>query len=744
MNRKWEFLQGGRNSSLGSPSVSAADLASKRSLQYVWVDTCCIDKTNCADLCEAINSMYQWYKRAAVCYVFLTDVATLDGFEEQDSELRSSRWFTRGWTLQELVAPETVVFFARDGTFLNKSYPTNFVKVLGEITGISVDVLSGNLSPGQLSVATRMKWAAHRETTRPEDQAYCLLGLFDVNLRLSYGEGGPRAFLRLQEEILKTTNDQSLFAWDLTPMNSNADPDALYGLFAPSPANFFRSGNMHPLPRANTHASVPADMTSQGLRIRLYLELVSKSLPDRADPLEEDYFAILDCDILSAGRHRRPSIRLRRVSEDQYARVHLKTSVEYLDIPIPPDTAGDYSGYRTIYVHQTPVHHSLPHIQVSLANRPCCEDHNPLRIPVFSENGSTYTLKDVYPRSRWNSHTMTMAVEYAREPSLTAAFRFQRAHVGPGELRRCVDVIVGIQRTDVLQWEGWCFQLVSNVRKDLAAVFSEVERKMHRISKTPYGADMTPGALCSLLGHDVEHSEVTIEDLEQQGRPYLSIEVSEGSESQDNASSIERPNPDPESPIEQPVTITDNPSTELLIPPAPHFASSHDPHRARHSARLYLRPYNTYSSTSLLIRDLQQAVPPQIPTLNPQQQNNSPLQTNHSARAPSPSHSNQHSEVPPRTSYADRYRYSLPTPSPSPDHGERRQIRHGHSLSQEERRVQLRSEDRAVSRAVEYAPGTSHGLRRARAFSRLMSRTPPSGEEAGEGEASRRVKPVWY
>jgi len=730
---------------------SAADLASKRPLQYVWVDTCCIDKSSSADLDEAINSMYQWYKRAAVCYVFLTDVTTLEGFEKPDSELRSSRWFTRGWTLQELVAPETVVFYAKDGTFRNKSYPPRFVKALGEITGISVDVLSGSLSPSQLSVATRMKWAAHRETTRPEDQAYCLLGLFDVNLRLSYGEGATRAFLRLQEEILKTTNDQSLFAWNLTSQDADTDADTLYGLFATSPASFYQSGNMQPLPKANTHASVPADMTSQGLRIQLYLEPVSKSLPDRADPLEEDYFAILDCDILSEGRHRRPSIRLRRVSEDQYARVHLNTPVEYLDIPKQPEAAEDHSGYRTIYVHQTPVHHSLPHIQVSPANQPCCEAHNPLGIPVFSQSGSTYTLKDVFPRSRWNSHTMTMAVEYTRKPSLTAAFRFQRTRVGQGELRRCVDVIIGIQRLDVLRWEGWCFQLVSNVRKNLAAVFSEVQTKMQRITKTTYGEDITPGALCSLLGHDIPHSEVVIQDMEQQGRPWLSIQVSERLAPLDSTSPPKRPKTSTEPPITQTVTRTDSLSPEVLIPPAPPFATSDDPRKARHSVTLSLRPYSTYSSSSSSSRDSQQEGPLPTPALNTnnKQWNKPRPRANSRSRVLSSSHSSRHSDVPENPLYraqvADSYRHSLPTPSPSPDQVERRQIRqHGHSLSQEERHVQLRDEGRGVAHAEGDASRTSYGTGHARGYSRSKSRTPPSGEETGEGEVSYRVRPVWY
>ncbi|KAK1750200.1 hypothetical protein QBC47DRAFT_266431, partial [Echria macrotheca] len=392
---------------------------------------------------------------------------------QQSSRFRSSRWFTRGWTLQELIAPKRVEFFDRDGNFLgDKSFPSAFVKMLGEITGISVDVLLGKLHPGQLSVSTRMKWAAHRKTTRPEDTAYSLLGLFDVNMPLLYGEGAHRAFLRLQQQILQNTDDQSLFAWTLTK-EEHAEPDALYGLLARSPANFHRSGTMQPLPGANTHPSAPAAMTSQGLQIQLYLEPVAKTLPGGENSLEEDYYAILDCDVLSAGHHRRPGICLRRVSEDPYARVHVDTSIAYFEIPNKlPERQQDQVGYRIIYVRQNPVYHSLPQIQVSPANQPCCEAHNPLGIPVFAPKGPAYTLTDVFPRSRWNSHTMTMAVEYTRRPSLMAAFRFKHTHSDLAAPQRGVDVVVGIQRLDALRWEGWCFELEFDDEEDLATVFS--------------------------------------------------------------------------------------------------------------------------------------------------------------------------------------------------------------------------------------------------------------------------------
>ncbi|KAK4445788.1 hypothetical protein QBC34DRAFT_412667 [Podospora aff. communis PSN243] len=639
--------------------------------------------------------MYQWYRQAAVCYVFLADVPTLDGFQAKGSAFRKSRWFTRGWTLQELIAPERVEFFAKDqdGAFISKSHPPAFVQVLSEITGISVDVLSGKVAPTQLSVATRMKWAAHRKTTRPEDEAYCLVGLFDINLPLFYGEGRSRAFLRLQEEILKTTNDQSLFAWTSIP-NDNADPDKLHGLFAQSPANFRHSSNMQPLPRANTHASMPAATTSQGLRIQLYLEPVSKVLPDEADPLEEDYYAILDCDVLCSGHHQRPGIRLRRVSEDQYARVHVNSLIINFEIPTPPSSPEEQSGYRTIYVHQAPVHHSLPHIQVSALNQPSNWDNNPLGLPVLFKRGSGYTLSDVVPRSRWNSHTMTMALEYTRKPSFVAAFRFERTRVGQGELRRRVDVIVGIQRLDVLRWEGWCFQLVSDISKDLATVFSDVQKRMQRISKVPGREDITPAALCSLLGHDVPHSEVFIKDMEQQGRPYLSIQLLK------RHSPVNGPPADQldilDGQLKRPEEEPGIHSPALLVPLAPPFASGDDQSKARRSVTLSLRPYSTYSNASSSSRNSSQleGLPP-IPPPDVEQQPRRDISPPNTPELPCPPtrperSPSQEGEIFEIFDFINPYGealvasfqrvraadgHNLPTPSPSPDQTDKRRAR---------------------------------------------------------------------
>lgn len=184
-------------------------LAQNRGLAYAWVDTCCINKESSAELTEAINSMFAWYQKADVCFVYLSDFPAHKP-EFPDPLLRSCRWWTRGWTLQELIAPTNLYFFDCEWN----SHGGKCLRSLeiSEITGIDMAVLEHSSLMKSMPVAKKMSWAARRQTTREEDIAYCLLGVFDVNMSLIYGEG-QKAFMRLQEKILSKTNDLTLFAW---------------------------------------------------------------------------------------------------------------------------------------------------------------------------------------------------------------------------------------------------------------------------------------------------------------------------------------------------------------------------------------------------------------------------------------------------------------------------------------------------------------------------------------------------
>jgi hypothetical protein len=209
-----DILQGKARSKKGFQKIQwCASQALKDGYQYVWVDTCGIDKSSSSELSEAINSMFQWYKNSKVCYVYLVDVQESDvrTIQNKDSQFRKSRWFTRGWTLQELLAPKHVHFYSTDWKSIGAKKEFMITRLLSEITSIPEAYLIGK-TLGDVSIAVRMSWASKRVTTRLEDTAYCLLGIFNVNMPLLYGEG-DKAFLRLQEEIMKNSEDRSLFTW---------------------------------------------------------------------------------------------------------------------------------------------------------------------------------------------------------------------------------------------------------------------------------------------------------------------------------------------------------------------------------------------------------------------------------------------------------------------------------------------------------------------------------------------------
>ncbi|EJF57588.1 HET-domain-containing protein [Dichomitus squalens LYAD-421 SS1] len=243
--------------------------AANEGFDWIWIDTCCIDKTSSSELSEAINSMYAWYAAADVCYVWLHDVE--DTHPSDSGSFCQSVWFTRGWTLQELIAPRYVVFLSKRwhtlGTKQTLAYPISLV------TGIDIAVLLQTMELHQVSVARRMSWAATRRTTREEDRAYSLMGIFDVNMPTIYGEGGPKAFFRLQVEILKQCPDQSIFAWGRVSIDyltvvytlvpavipKDLEPEDSFPrcLLAPSPAEFEHSGDI---------SSISLDMLSDHLQ----------------------------------------------------------------------------------------------------------------------------------------------------------------------------------------------------------------------------------------------------------------------------------------------------------------------------------------------------------------------------------------------------------------------------------------------------------------------------------------------
>lgn len=205
-----EFQDAGKHSKKGYKKIlDCCSQAKEDGIDWVWIDTCCIDKTSSAELSEAINSMYAWYQGAAVCYVFLEDVPPLTP-HFPEAEFRKARWFTRGWCLQELIAPEKIDFFAKDWTDIGTRW--SLEETITEVTGIPGTAFDQGVDLQIFSMAQKMSWASQRKTSRKEDEAYCLLGIFDINMPLIYGEG-VNAFRRLLNEILKEHGDYSFLLW---------------------------------------------------------------------------------------------------------------------------------------------------------------------------------------------------------------------------------------------------------------------------------------------------------------------------------------------------------------------------------------------------------------------------------------------------------------------------------------------------------------------------------------------------
>ena len=236
-------------------------LAVGNGIEWAWIDTCCIDKTSSMELSEAINSMFAWYENALLCYALLEDA-------QVSGRLDLCRWFTRGWTLQELLAPRVVQFFDADLEYLGDRF--TLCDQLELITRIPRKFLTnGPMLDGHMraplaaaSVAQRMCWAATRTTKRTEDMAYCLLGLFGINMPLLYGEGS-RAFKRLQEHIIASSQDESIFAW--TSWERHDVTKWQRGILARNPSEFIASADIIPLPFS--YRRPPYHITNQGLSI---------------------------------------------------------------------------------------------------------------------------------------------------------------------------------------------------------------------------------------------------------------------------------------------------------------------------------------------------------------------------------------------------------------------------------------------------------------------------------------------
>lgn len=315
--------------------------------------------------------MYRWYQRSDLCIVYLADVPEMDWLD--------SSWWSRGWTLQELIGPESVSFYDCHWRLLGTK--SELLSVISTKTGIPEDLLSHTTSPNTCSVAQRMSWAAKRETTRVEDRAYSLLGIFGVHMPHIYGEE-ENAFLRRQEAIIQKGKDESIFAWE---MGIGEDKRRYTGLFAPSPCSYVDCGDV-----ISTRGSTGFNEKNGELRISL------KTFPCGM----ETYYAALNC-TQRTHPDARISILISRLStENEYVRVNkVYVGGKFL---ISPSSLEDFKA-REICVSRDPVEHPLNQAYGFWLRAIEPPGHSACRIRVLSRRNSSEADKVYLDDKDWGT-----------------------------------------------------------------------------------------------------------------------------------------------------------------------------------------------------------------------------------------------------------------------------------------------------------------------------------------------------
>jgi len=404
-------------------------IALEDGIDYIRVDTCCIDKSSSAELSEAINSMALWYANAAVCYAYLADVALpgthTEEHAQQAFELKQSARFNRGWTLQELIFPKRLLFYAQDWSYIASRGEIS--KLISIITGISSELLAATYPQTEIdhfSTAKRMSWAAKRVTTRPEDLAYCLMGLFRVNIPLLYGEGSWKAFRRLQEAIIQKSDDHSLLAWlnveDL--VNGNYTFPNI-GLLADSPSRFQYSGDIVPVPTGIGYPSF--SLTKRGLYINLQI--------DRRNVSQALNMCVAWLDCAAEGEPNRISISLQYLPETD---TYFITRRRYPGAPSAPFDAAretvcldDLASYSTLYRSSGPTSFILLNSQLR-----------------------GFGLRGVFPDAGWISKSQAILPFETSPGDWRCGFGFRQTQLGASEV---VVAVVGYKVSDEGQ-HIWC------------------------------------------------------------------------------------------------------------------------------------------------------------------------------------------------------------------------------------------------------------------------------------------------
>lgn len=404
---------------------SACSIALSHGCSYLWMDTCCIDKSSSSELSEAINSMFRWYKRAKICIAYLEDVG-YDHTTETDREkaFAGSRWFTRGWTLQELIAPSGILFYSKEWKLLGKRH--DLAGTISAATGIDPYILTtGRKAMRRTSMAERMSWAAERKTTRPEDIAYCLLGIFDVNMNLLYGEGKTKAFTRLQIEILKRYPDQSLLAW--TP--KKAHKYGKRGPLALHPKEFADAAKLIPSPFRYHDFS----MTEMGLQMTINVF---------ADNEVGNAWGLLECQ--EKGNFRAliaVPLRLMKSTHDKY--LHMSDVRLYARDPQQPPTLVPVAvqGFGVMPVNSIPLWRGPPDHGLATSTEQAWKvsqrqifipmspkDVTPICEHVEIRLGPDLELMTGFPQASWNPDTRVMNFDRTRLTEKIGAIFFKSAN----------------------------------------------------------------------------------------------------------------------------------------------------------------------------------------------------------------------------------------------------------------------------------------------------------------------------
>ncbi|KAF1842816.1 HET-domain-containing protein [Cucurbitaria berberidis CBS 394.84] len=491
-----------------------AKLAKEKKLDYFWVDTCCIDKSSSAELQQAINSMYQWYNRSSFCIVYLEDARTVV-YDQRDGDylykvLKESRWVTRGWTLQELIAPFLVNFYDQEWNHIFDKH--NFSSTICAITGIPTYVLSsGDLS--QASVAQKMSWAAHRKTTRKEDMAYSLMGIFAIHMAMLNGEG-DNAFRRLQEEIMRTSSDDSIFAWRAL----QGSPSGFRGLLARSPREFQNSQHIV----CGEHNHIAYATLNLGLRIETCIQPVPRKGMSRIWD-KSLYLCMLNAEFPTG---KKVALLLQQLESLKYTRVQANACWDWTTLQDNP---------TTLYIEHTP--------QIPRNFRSSAMHCFHLKRSSSKESVSLYQIDCVRPYDLWDGkHQELLIPEYDTPYGDTERFSQHDFAISKGRkhfigiiwlscvnsfLRTLIQVLVGYDRST---GRVWCRALYSGSQhgpwpnlhaptKDWRAALhhfgdfqdcgSHDEIDLSTLSGKPgteenINVKINPGLHCGLISHIVE------------------------------------------------------------------------------------------------------------------------------------------------------------------------------------------------------------------------------------------------